>query len=212
MKKIKINVWDKFWRLSIKEELPRFVKKTWKKLRYFKCTCECWGTCKVLLENLRSWNTKSCWCLNKEIMGLVWKSHKWLKKEKTFSDTKVYQVWTNIKSRCYNKNKPWYEYWWWRWIKCEWNSFKEFNKDMWPTYKEWLTIERIDVNWNYCKDNCTWIPKSEQPKNRRTNFYIEYNWRTETLSEWARILWIKRRTLSQRIHWYWWTINKAFNN
>lgn len=38
---------------------------------------------------------------------------------------------------------------------------------MGSTYKDNLTLERVDVNGNYELSNCKWISKSEQAKNKR---------------------------------------------
>lgn len=59
----------------------------------------------------------------------------------------------------------------------EWkNSFENFYS--WAKengYKENLTIDRIDVNGNYCPENCRWITNKEQQNNKRNNHIIEYN-------------------------------------
>ena len=38
-------------------------------------------------------------------------------------------------------------------------------------YSDELTIERINVNGNYEPNNCTWIPMSEQYKNKQSNWW-----------------------------------------
>lgn len=84
------------------------------------------------------------------------------------SNNKLWKVWSEIKRRCDPiKGKKDYGL---RGITIseEWETFEVF--EMWALtngYKTGLTIERINVNGNYCKENCTWVPMSEQSKNRR---------------------------------------------
>lgn len=141
----------------------------------------------------------------------------WVKEEKKnwrikhwFSKDKFYMKYYHIKERCNNINNVRYKSYWWRWIKLEWKTFEEFKNDMFPTYKEWLTIDRIDVNWNYNKENCRWITNKEQQNNKTNNKIIKYNWKTHTLSEWSNILNIKYNTLASRLY-RWMSIEKAFN-
>jgi hypothetical protein len=50
------------------------------------------------------------------------------------------------------------------------------------------SLERIDVNKNYCPENCEWIPKGQQPDNTRRSVWLEYGgilWRPTLL---ARLL------------------------
>ena len=67
---------------------------------------------------------------------MPWKTH-WM------SWTRIYNICTEMKQRCENHKCKSYRYYWGRWIKIEWNSFEEFYNDMYPTYEEWLSIERI---------------------------------------------------------------------
>jgi len=98
------------------------------------------------------------------------------------SKTKIYRVYANIVQKCTNKNFPDYYYYWLRWIKNEWKNFEEFYDDMYSTYKEWLTIERKNVNWNYCKENCVWADRKEQANNKRCNMLFTMCWKTQNIT------------------------------
>jgi len=164
--KINIHEWDMFWRLIIINE------DYWKKRRRFLCECECWKEKIILLESLRSWKTKSCWCLQKEIA--CWVKKHWMKW------TRFYRIWRGMKTRCYNKNSDAYKYYWKRGIKIysKWiNSFELFRDDMYIDYvlhymaNNWDTsIDRINVNWNYSKENCRWTTMKEQNNNKQIHY------------------------------------------
>ena len=87
--------------------------------------------------------------------------------------TKLYRVWTCMKYRCHGRGEknPYAKWYRDKGIEvCEaWrNSFKEFEK--WALsngYKEGLTIDRVDSNGNYCPENCRWVTRSENSKNKR---------------------------------------------
>lgn len=52
-------------------------------------------------------------------------------------------------------------------------------------YKKGLTIERIDNNGNYCKENCKWATRKQQNRNTRVNKLIEYKGVKKPLAQWA---------------------------
>lgn len=97
------------------------------------------------------------------------------------SRTRLYRIFENMKSRCNNPNNSHYSSYGAKGIKVEWDSYKEFKKDMYESYLKHCkengenntSIDRIDVNSNYCKDNCKWATRVEQDHNRRNTIYIE---------------------------------------
>lgn len=82
---------------------------------------------------------------------------------------KLYMVWANMLQRCTNANRPDFKYYGGRGITYDplWGHFKEFKNDLGDSYQEGLSLDRIDVNGNYCKENCRWVPMEEQSRNKR---------------------------------------------
>ena len=82
-----------------------------------------------------------------------------------------YLSWRDMTSRCYTKTNKDYKNYGGRGIAVcsRWKIFDLFLEDMGkrPTKKH--TIDRIDNNGNYCKENCRWVPRSVQVRNTRAN-------------------------------------------
>lgn len=85
------------------------------------------------------------------------------------SKTRFYRIWKDMNTRCNNPNYRLYKNYGGRGISiCDrWEHFENFKEDMYPTYDEKLSIDRIDNNGNYCKENCKWSTDVEQNRNRR---------------------------------------------
>ena len=84
----------------------------------------------------------------------------------------IYMTWSNMKMRCYNKNFKQYKDWGGRGITVcdEWkDSFIAFYNDMGDKPDKNYSLDRIDNDKGYCKDNCRWTNRVEQSRNTRTS-------------------------------------------
>lgn len=198
-----------YWNIEIIREQWSYYKelKRWKtKINMSLAICHCGNEFLWRTSDIIRWKVLSCWCSMKKRKyfykipalkhWMCWK--------------KIYNVYRWIKQRCNDENHLQYKDWGGRGIKCEWNSFDEFYKDMWELYQEWLSIDRIDNNLNYCKSNCRWANKFEQANNKRNTNYIKYKWIVKSLPDWCRELWISYNKTRQRIFILWWEIEKSF--
>lgn len=119
------------------------------------CQCDCGVIKPVRLAKLKNGNTKSC--------GDCTYSPQY---KHGMTGTPFYHVWENMIQRTKDESN---EHYGGRGIRtCErWQIFSNFMEDMLEGYDPSLTIEREDVNGNYCKDNCTWATRTIQGHNRR---------------------------------------------
>lgn len=104
------------------------------------------------------------------------------------------------KNRCYNKNADDYMYYGGRGIKVcsRWlESEDNFILDM-GLRPEGMTLERKDVNGDYCPENCMWATHKQQMQNRTNTIKLTLNGVTRTLPEWSEITGIPYSTLKAR--------------
>lgn len=159
---------------------------------FWECKCTCGNTTSVHIANLRlTGATKSCGCINKEIVT----TH-------GLSFTQEYVVWGGIVQRCYNFKANNYHNYGGRGIimSDEWrNDFQTFYNDMGPRPSDNHTVERNNTDGNYCKSNCKWATRIEQANNKRTTVYYELVGERKTLANWCRELCISYRAVYKRL-------------
>lgn len=102
----------------------------------------------------------------------------------------VYVAWQSMKSRCYRPKNSHYEHYGARGIKvCDrWlggNGFINFLEDM-GEVGYGMSLERLDNDKDYSPENCIWIPRAEQAKNRRHNWTVRINGEVMTAREATR--------------------------
>lgn len=115
---------------------------------------------------------------------------------------RLYRIWIEMRRRCRDEHRDSYCRYGGRGITVcpEWQDYEVFAR--WALsngYADDLTIERIDVNGNYCPENCTWITRGAQARNRRNNFKVTISGETKTGAEWARDAGLEKHTVINRI-------------
>ena len=123
----------------------------------------------------------------------------------------LYITWKLMRQRCLNPKATSYNSHGGRGISIcdEWNDFKTFANDMESGYKPGLTLDRIDNDGNYSKQNCRWATKKQQANNRRKQKLVEFMGKRQTLTDWAKELGFNRSTLHQRFYVYKWSVEKV---
>lgn len=116
----------------------------------------------------------------------------------------TYAIWAQMRYRCHVESHPFYQYYGGRGIKvCKrWQSFENFLADM-GERPEGMSIDRIDNDDNYSKENCRWATQKEQMRNRRVTRKIEFEGKEYSLAELAERFNIHPCVLNGRIKRGW---------
>jgi len=187
-KSYKDLVGERFERLVV----VSFSHKSDKGLYYWNCKCDCGNETKVATGTLNYGKTKSCGCYIRDKNKLSEPSH---------TKTSEYKCWSGIITRCTNPNCMSYKNYGGRGIKVcdEWFDYKNFIRDMGKKPDSSYTIERIDVNGGYNKENCKWLKMSEQAKNKRNTLKVNIDGVEYNLKDKAKDMGIKYHTFRWRV-------------
>ena len=134
----------------------RYATETSKgRKRYGLYRCSCGEEFEATSGSIKTGNTKSCGCHKHR--GHLRTGHR------------LYTVWNGMKNRCCNPNSKDYMNYGSRGITlCDsWLSIENFIKDMDNSYRDGLSIDRIDNNKGYSKENCRWTTLEVQQQNTR---------------------------------------------
>lgn len=123
----------------------------------WKCLCSCGNTKTIRGPDLRNGRTKSCGCLRNKVTVARSTTH-------NLRYHPLYDIWKGITQRTMNTKCISYKNYGAKGVKlCDrWKVLENFVVDMYPSYQDGLSINRIDPCGNYCKENCNWATWSEQ--------------------------------------------------
>lgn len=173
--------------------------------RYVTCKCDCGKTKDVRVDSLLNGDSSSCGC------GTIAKrrqsSHATKDRSYNVSDHVFYNLLMDIHRRCYNKNRDDYKHYGGRgiavckrWHKSTPYYLDNFTEDMGSAYRKGLEIERIDVNGDYCPENCIWVDRRTQVNNLRTNRELTWGGITLSTAEVCHLAGLDQAWISDRLN------------
>lgn len=164
------------------------------------CQCDCGKLTKANSGQLQNGKKKSCGCWVIERMSNLNRSH-------GGRHERLYLVWMDMRRRCYDPKEMGYKNYGGRGIKVcdEWHDYSEFRK--WALEHGYdenaargeCTLDRIDVNGDYCPENCRWTNMKAQCSNKRNNRYLTYCSETKTVKQWIETLGLRGSTVYNRL-------------
>lgn len=165
------------------------------------CRCDCGTEKRMVPGNVIIGHTKTCGC-GKRRKKLV---------KRDEAQVRLRKIWRAMIERCecdYEKYKRYYG----RGINVcdEWHDYRRFSSWAYENgYAAGLSIERIDNDGNYCPENCKWINRSLQARNRCTTLWVEYKGNRMSLAEACEMANMPYKQVFSRIKYLGWPVEKA---
>lgn len=175
---------DRYGRLLVIREAEKSEGSSQRRVH---CLCDCGTRKSVQVSGLTSGKSKSCGCLHREksrdMIGTLRKTHG------EAHGTPEYRVWKGIRDRCNRSSNKSFPRYGGRGIVIapEWSSYEVFLADMGRKPGPKFSIDRIDRNGPYSKENCRWADLVTQANNTSRNRVIEIDGKTKTISQWSRV-------------------------
>lgn len=119
--------------------------------------CECGNEWEAREPDVRRGRIKSCGCSMKGCKNAL---------KHGLSGTPTYFSWRMMKYRCVNPKCKDYHRYGGRGITYDprWEEFEAFLEDMGESPGKGYSLDKIDNDGNYCKDNCQWLTVSANSK------------------------------------------------
>lgn len=177
----------RFGRLLVIER----VGKKWR------CVCDCGAESFALSHLLRKGKKRSCGCLRRETTSKTHSKH-------GKCDSSIYSRWHHMIRRCTDSSHRTFKHYGGRGIKvCErWRTFENFYADMGDP-PDGLTLERKDVNGDYCPENCVWASQKTQTRNQRRTLMANINGEKKSVRDWCDMLGLNSGSVTSRIQRGW---------
>lgn len=161
--------------------------------RLWRCLCDCGNETIVRTNHLRLGRIKSCGCLRKDTLSETKTIH-------GKRHSREYNAWCAMVQRCKNPKNKRYKHYGGRGIEvCDkWKTFAGFYEDMGerpPAH----SLDRINNDGGYCKDNCRWATNEEQANNRQSSRYVDVAGVVKTIAQWAKHTNINQQLIRKRL-------------
>lgn len=190
----------RFGMLTVNEPV-HVVFKNGGKQWFWMTRCDCGNEYVGKPNEIISGRVVSCGCYRK--------TRESVNKRHNKSHTRLHNIWCGMNNRCRH-----HRLYAGRGIQVcdEWKAYEVFEEWAYANgYDDKKTIERIDVNGNYCPSNCKWIPLEEQARNRTKTKIVEYNGEKMSLAEACEKAGLPYKQVFERIQKHGWSAEKALS-
>jgi hypothetical protein len=169
--------------------------------RYWKCQCVCGNIAEYREDSLKSGSTRICRPCSRKSQAEKITKHGHARKS---GHSMAYRSWDAMVQRCTNNKHKHFVNYGERGIDIDdsWFSFESFLKDMGDPPLG-LTLDRIDNNKGYSKENCRWASRKFQQNNRRNNRRFILDGIEKTAQEWSEHFGIHWNAVRGRLNRGW---------